>query len=83
MASPILLEVPANLTTRNVAGYIAGVRMYVFDTPASTPMREAAILEARRKLSYATFLFRSQKALVRLLETEGEKLLNFQNTEWT
>lgn len=81
MAHVDLLKLPADLSTNNVTGYLAGVRMYVLDTPAGTLARRAAIDDACRALAYAAFLCRSRKTIATAFKSAGGHVAMLMDTQ--
>lgn len=81
MTSPDLLNLPFDLSLKTLPAYMAGVRMYILDTPASSEARKTAIAEAAKQLNYGSFVCRKNKKLAAQLDNEAAKLSTLQDTQ--
>lgn len=77
----MILNVPADCSKKSLQGWIAGIRVKLFDWPADSKMRKAFIAEAQKKIGYACFLLRTRKATVTYLKAEVEKIRELVSVE--
>ncbi len=75
-----ILDIPLDCSKKSLQGWLAGIRVKVFDFAPSSSERGEFITEAQKNLNYAAFLLRSKAKTAAFLREEAVKLADLLTT---